>query len=306
MPARLPIAIGLVGCGPWGGNILRDLQVLGIRVEVAARHEVTRQRALDGGASFVGKIGDLLDHDLDGFVVAVNASDHGAAIRTLLPTGKPIFVEKPLSLDPVSAREIANLGDGQVFMMDKWRYHSGVAMIRALVIENTLGPVVGIRTRRNEQLWHHDCEQPWTLLPHDLAIIEELIGVVPPIQSVAHDRVGNTTFGLIATLGPHPWVSIECLGRATERAREVTVFCSEGTISLPHASSAHVVVDRFHGLNREVTTQLISCPGEWPLLAELREFVAFLHGGPTPRVGVASGLHHVEIIDRLMRWTPTG
>lgn len=296
--------VGLVGCGPWGGNVLRDLTALGSPVLVGARHESSRDRAVAGGAVFVGSLDQLLQQDVDGYVVAVNTRDHAAMVDVLIGTGKPTFVEKPLSDDVVAARDLALRGAGLVFMMDKWRYHPGVRKMAELLNSGEMGNVVGVHTRRNQRTWHHDCEQPWTLLPHDLAIVEELIGHVPPVQSVAHDRVGDTTYGLIARCGREPWVVLECSGRSHTTIREVSVFCESGTVVLPDGYSESVLVYRDSGKNLATEPEESLCPGEWPLLAELREFVGYLAGGPPPRADVRSGLRHVEIIDAIMRWSP--
>ncbi len=297
--------IGLIGCGPWGANILRDLQILGCRVLVAARHESSRDRARAGGADFVGSIDEVVAAAVDGFVVAVNTKDHVAMVEHLLPCGKPVFVEKPLTDKVEDARRLALRANGLVFVMDKWRYHAGVQKMAELLRTGDVGNVVGIHTRRIQRAWHHDCDEPWTLLPHDMAIVEELLGDVPPLQSVAHDRVADTTYGVMARFGTQPWVVMECSGRSHITTREVSVFCDGGIIVLAGGYAESVLVYRDAGRRLAPEPEHIQCPGEWPLLAELREFVGYLRGGQQPRADIHSALRHVEVIDAIMRWPGT-
>src|SRR5262245_44717467 len=69
------LRVGLVGCGSWGVNVLRDLQALGCEVTVVARSAETRQRATVGGArSVVNDIAAL--GSVDGVIVATSTPTH--------------------------------------------------------------------------------------------------------------------------------------------------------------------------------------------------------------------------------------
>ncbi len=130
--------IGMVGCGSWGQYILRDLRELGAEVMVVARSPESRATAQTGGAvSIHGDVRDL--PPADGYVVATTTSTHADIVEALLPTGRPIFVEKPLCDDPARARSIADRAGERVFSMDKWRYHGGVLKLAELHRQGFLG-----------------------------------------------------------------------------------------------------------------------------------------------------------------------
>jgi predicted dehydrogenase len=301
-PQPIDLTIGLVGCGPWGGNILRDLQSLGATVDVAARHDTTVARARAGGARFVGSLDELIARDPDGYVVTVGAEEHAEVVLRLLDrTERPIFVEKPMCDNAGDARLIANRSNGRVFVMDKWRYHAGIQSMRSIVHSGTIGAVVGIRTRRNQRSWSHRVEQAWTLAPHDLAIVEELIGSVPPIMNVVRDTVGSITYGMTCQFGPTPWVTCEWMGRAHNNAREVVVHCEQGLVVLEGGYAEALLVFRDDGRQLAEVPEVIPFEGEWPLLAELRQFAGYLRGGPEPFSTAADGLRHVEIIESMYR-----
>src|ERR1051325_386203 len=100
----MTIDIGLIGCGGWGRLILRDLVSLDARVHVVAPSAATRAFATGNGA--VSAVADIagIRTPIAGYVVATPTTTHGSVIQTLLPTGRPVFVEKPFTNDVGLAR----------------------------------------------------------------------------------------------------------------------------------------------------------------------------------------------------------
>ena len=277
---------------------------------MVAQHDVSTQRAVSGGASQVEASLSALARfgTPDAFVIARETSAHASVVDELLVTGRPIFVEKPLCTSDVDAQRFANVGEGSVFVMDKWRYHPGVRALREIVRSGTLGSLVGMRLRRNQPGTHHqDVESPWTLLPHDLAIVDELLGEVPPLLDVVGDVLDGWTHGVTARFGTDPWVVVESFGRSPRKEREVLVLGTEGAAVLDDGYASVVSIHRFANGGELVLDRTVDATGELPLLAELREFVAFVDGGPPPRAGAASGARHVRIINEILnRLRPTG
>ncbi len=112
------MVVGLVGCGRWGANILRDLRSLGCSVPVVARSEASVARARAGGASAV--VADVSGlSGLDGIVVATTTSSHADVVGATLDHGVPVFVEKPLCADAEEALRLSELGRDRLFVMDK-------------------------------------------------------------------------------------------------------------------------------------------------------------------------------------------
>ncbi len=174
-------SIGLVGCGHWGKNILRDLLTLGCVVHVVARSEPSIDRATEGGAaSIAGDMSGL--PEVDGYVVAVPASLHAEVVTEALNYQRPVFVEKPMTTDIESAQRLA--GEQQLFVMDKWRYHPGVEALRDLTASGRFGAPSLIATTRHSRFNPHpDVDGVWTLAPHDLAIVVEILDRLPPALS---------------------------------------------------------------------------------------------------------------------------
>jgi predicted dehydrogenase len=272
-----------------------------------ARSDATARRAKEGGATaVVGGVGDL--PDVDGAVVAVPAVDHAAVVDALLPREVPIFVEKPLTNDPVWARRIAAAAPDRVFVMDKWRYHPGVEMLGEIARSGEFGPVIAVESTRTG--WgnpHADVDGIWHLAPHDLSIALEILGFLPDARSARADLSDGTPAGIVGLLGDDPWVRIEVGTRSTRRVRSVTVRCQEAIVSLMDGYADHleVLVGYPPGDSPPApTVRPIST--ELPLLRELRTFVAHLAGGPPPRSRVADGATVVARIAELRQLAGIG
>src|SRR4051794_36592326 len=118
----MALKIGLVGCGRWGRNILRDMTALGAETHVVDIAQDAADQALQAGAATAGTHVEALPPDCAGFVVATPSVTHAAVIESLLARGKPVFVEKPFTSNVEDARRICAAAGDRVFVMDKWRY----------------------------------------------------------------------------------------------------------------------------------------------------------------------------------------
>lgn len=286
--------IGLVGCGRWGKNILHDLCALGCEVAVVARSAESRARAEAGGAAtVVGSVAEL--PEVEGIVVATPISTHSAVVEEALGPGVPVFTEKPLTDDPVTAEQLAAAADGRLFVMDKWRYHPGVELLGELARSGELGRVVGLRTTRIGWERPRDVDQIWVLTPHDLAIGLEILGELPVPRSAVASRNGRAS-SLIGLLGERPWLALEVSGRSHARRREVALVCEEGIAVLEDSYGDHVNVLRSEEEpepeRRPVSTEL-------PLLRELQAFVEHLAGGLPPRSSARDGAAVVRALSQL-------
>lgn len=286
--------VGLVGCGLWGVNVLRDLRALACDVRVVACSDESVARAKAGAAtSVVGTIGEL--GSVAGIVVVTPIATHAAVLEEALTRDVPVFVEKPLCDDVAHATRLAALAPDRLFVMDKWRYHPGVRALKEIAHARSLGHVHGLRTVRIQSGNRHREDAVWVLAPHDLAIALEVLGEVPrPIAARGQWVDGQlvTLHALLETA--QAWLAMDISDRAPETERRIELHCDDGRAVLAGGWDEHVLVHHARG-----STERIETPGELPLLAELRAFVEFLRGGPPPRSSAAEGAATVEAIGAL-------
>lgn len=286
-------AIGLLGCGPWGRLILRDLSALGAEVHVWSPGAASRSAALDGGAQSVHEHLDTMPQ-VDGFVIATTTSTHAASIRSVAARGVPIFVEKPMCIDVGEAEQLANELGERLFVMDKWRYHAGVRTLRALATEGELGDVVGVQCVRIGYADNHpDVDAAWILLPHDLSIAYEIVGPVDTLRNaVGHvDEAGNVrTISALYDMPGGKWFATTVSDRSPVERREVHVIGSAATAVLSGGYASHVEV------RREATVERVAFEPNMPLFDELAVFLAHLGGGVAPVSSARDGARTVALV----------
>ena len=291
--------VGLVGCGRWGRNILRDLRELGCDVHVVARSPASVERAREGGARrIVDTVQDLAG--VDGVVVATTTSTHAEVVERSLELDVPVFCEKPLCPDAAHASRLAALAPARLFVMDKWRYHPAVLALGAIAREGSLGAIHGLRTIRIG--WgseHDDVDAVWVLAPHDLAIALEILGELLPPRAAVAEAGARGRAGLVGLMSSgERWHVLEVSSRSPERVRRVELHCADGVAFVAGGWDEHVTVLR-DTPSGEPSEERVDTPGELPLLAELRAFVSHLSGGPAPRSSASEGALVVEHIAAL-------
>lgn len=290
-------AIGLIGCGRWGRNILRDLLSLNCIVHVVDPDPDARERALaTGAASAVASFGEM-KADVAGFVVASETKNHHACILQCLETGRAVFTEKPLCPDVAEAEDLARRGAGRVFVMDKWRYHPGIERLGQIQRDGELGKPLLLSTRRLQ--WgmpHDDVDTAWILAPHELTIALEIMGEIPPLDHVSGVVESGRVLEASASLSGMARINIAVSSLSPDYDRCVRLVCEGGTAWLDDPGDAFITIVRRPG---DGTRERLSIPVDMPLLRELSTFVAFLGGGPPPRSSVEEGLTVVRRITEI-------
>jgi predicted dehydrogenase len=290
------LRIGLVGCGRWGALILRDLLALGAEVHVLTRSEASTERALQRGAATAVTSPAALGA-VEGFVVATPTVSHAAVIETLIPLGRPIFVEKPITNSAAAAKRIVDMAGERVFVMDKWRYHPGIEALAAVAQSGELGEIRAIRSYRlgfgNP---HRDVDAIWILLPHDLAIALEILGHLPAAHTAFAPVPGRDDFIAVFADGDGvgPRVTTELAASHPIERRSIVVVGSRRSAQLGGAYEDRIIIAEHGpaGDKRPVDERPVS--GEMPLTRELRAFLEHLSGGPPPRSSAQQGLLIVE------------
>lgn len=292
-------SVAVIGCGRWGRFIVRDLVALGADVTVVARSSAAREAATAAGAArTVPAIRNAVG--ARGIVIATPTITHGEVIRECLGTGLPIYVEKPLAADPAVAAELASAAGERLFVMDKWRYHPAIQALGELARSGELGEVLGLKVVRIQ--WgsnHGDVDGSWILMPHDLSIVREILGHLPPIRSVVGAHRDGRSMEVNVFLGAGPWAFIESATRfpGGDR-REVQLFCARGTAVMANSYEPHISIYRNTNpvLRTPPEPERRKIPTEFPLLRELRAFLEYLDGGPPPKSSAQEGAESAAFI----------
>jgi len=294
----MSIRIGLVGCGRWGKHILRDLLSLGAEVRVTCLSEATAAEARKAGAHDAGTTLPV-SGAVDAYVVATPTATHAVVLDGLVGTGRPIFVEKPMTADVASARRLAKAAPSTLFVMDKWRYHPAIEAMRQEAASGAIGDVLAIRTSRWQ--WsnpHRDVSPLWILAPHDLSISLHILGRIPPLRQALTLVPGRAELGLIAVLADElAQVTVEIGTMSPTHRRRCLVVGTKASLELEDAHDDRILVRHGAPGDHAATAKVIPVGTEMPLLAELRAFLAHVRGeGPPPLSAADEGL---QVVTRL-------
>ncbi len=288
--------IGLIGCGNWGRNILRDLLSLGCSVVVADVVPGCRERALDSGAKQVFANSDELPL-CDGYIVATPIPVLAQEAKKLLSRGVPIFSEKTLCPTLAQAEELAYAGgEGQIFVMHKWEYHRGIQALRTIAESGRIGDLESVSCIRHG--WKpviSDGDVLTRLAIHDLTIVRHILGSIPaPVFSLIRYEDGSA-ISLWAVLGERHRAALSVDWRNPQHSRSVTLHGTTGAAILADAYSDHILVRDSSGEER------VHFDNTMPLYEELKEFKAYLQGGPAPRCGFGHARECALALDALRK-----
>src|SRR3989475_5040091 len=184
------LKLGVIGYGYWGPNIVRnfssqpDCQLVAICdknpkavAQVLSRHPAVHATSNLDEVTSSSKI--------DAVAIVTPVSTHYELAKKALENGKHVFVEKPFTATSAQAEELIELAERKhlVIMVDHTFLFTGaVRKIKELIDGGVLGPLYYYdSTRVNLGLFQHDVNVIWDLAPHDLSIMDHLIGLEPEL-----------------------------------------------------------------------------------------------------------------------------
>jgi predicted dehydrogenase len=182
------IRFGVIGYGYWGPNIVRNLcAVSGAEIAVICDKSASScqraQRAHPNIRVTTDCAEVLWSTDIDAVAIITPVWTHYDLARSALLSGKHVFIEKPFTSTSEQAEDLIELAERNnltVMVDHTFLFTGAVRKIRQLIDENALGKLYYYdSTRVNLGLFQHDINVLWDLAPHDLSIVDHLIGGQP-------------------------------------------------------------------------------------------------------------------------------
>src|SRR5437868_2863818 len=153
---KKPITVGVIGCGYWGPNLIRNFKALPeCQMKAMCDNSLTRLQHLktvhpevEGATDF----GHMLNNmGLDAVAIATPVGSHHALAKASLPAGKHTFIEKPMATSTEECEELIEIADreGLVLMVGHtFLYSTAVRRITEIVRSGDLGEIRYINSRR--------------------------------------------------------------------------------------------------------------------------------------------------------------
>ena len=203
------INVSVIGAGYWGPNLIRNFSSCPDTNLVAAcdrdRGRLDQILAAYPGVDAVENVEELLARDdIDAVAVATPVGTHTPIGLAALAAGKHVLIEKPLAPSVLEAESLvaAAKDAGLTLMVDHTFIFSGpVRKIKEIIDSGELGDLYYVDSVRiNLGLFQHDVNVVWDLAPHDLSIMDYLVGRLPRSLSAFGTCHTNTDIEDIAYL----------------------------------------------------------------------------------------------------------
>ncbi|MDY0040411.1 MAG: Gfo/Idh/MocA family oxidoreductase [Desulforhabdus sp.] len=182
------LRIGVIGYGYWGPNIVRNFKsTKGASVPMICDDRpdaCDRARRQHETTTVVSDCREVLRcKEIDAIAVITPVSTHYELARMALENGKHVFVEKPFTANCAEAEQLIELAakkNLKIMVDHTFLFTGSVKKIKELVDTNTLGKLFYYdSTRVNLGLFQHDVNVIWDLAPHDLSIMDYVLGEKP-------------------------------------------------------------------------------------------------------------------------------
>ena len=192
-------SIGVIGCGYWGPNLIRNFTHLkDSEVLICADLDEGRLAHMKSLYPHLEVTTDytrlLARDDLDAIVIATPPETHHKFAIEVLEAGKHVFVEKPLAVTGSESAEMVAVADkrGLTLMTGHtFVYTAAVNKIKELIQSGELGDILYISsTRVNLGLFQENINVIWDLAPHDVSILNYILDSTPEaVSAVGHSYI---------------------------------------------------------------------------------------------------------------------
>ncbi len=319
------LSVGVVGCGYWGPNLVRNFNGLSAcHVKAMCDQDAKRLKHMRSVYPEVEGVTDygrfLNDLSLDAVVVATPVKYHHALAKASLLAGKHTFIEKPMASSSAECEELIEIAEknGLVLMIGHtFLYSAAVRKIVSIVRAGDIGDIRYINSRRlNLGLFQKDINVAWDLAPHDISIILHVLGEFPlavNCQGNAHvtPNIEDVT-NMSLTFRNNRFATIQSSWLEPRKVREMTIVGTRRMIVYDDLQTHEKIriydvrVERpphydtfaeFHYSYHYGDSYIPYLQQEEPLKTECQHFLDCIEGGKRPLTGGHEGLEMVRILE---------
>jgi len=320
-----PINVGVVGCGYWGPNLVRNfrsvpecqLKMMCDLDESRLKHLRSLYPEVEGETRFDRM---LNGGDLDAVVVATSVRYHYPMAKAALLAGKHVMIEKPMASSAAECEELIAIAkkNGLTLMVGHtFLYSAAVRKIKEIVDHHDIGDLRYISARRlNLGLFQKDINVAWDLSPHDISIILYIMGEMP--NSVNCRGAAHTTPGIEDVTSMNLRFSkersaiVQSSWLDPRKIREMTIVGSRRMIVYDDVATQEKIkifdvrverpphYDTFAEFHYAYHHGDMYCPHikqDEPLKTECQHFIDCIQSGAEPLTSGTKGLEVVRILE---------
>lgn len=328
MKAESGLRVGVVGCGYWGSKHVRTLLSLEAVSRVCVidpsderRGAVTRvYPRVDEYRTLSEALGQL-----DAVVIAAPPTLHAPLALEAIARGVHVLVEKPLAPTVEEGQAMVTAAEkmGVTLMVGHtFEYHSAVWELRSMVQRGDLGDLYYLDTARlNLGLYQRDVNVVFDLAPHDVSILNYVLGSSPSMVECwgarnAHPRLEDVAQLRLYYDDPGVFANVHVSWLNPKKVREVTVVGSNKMVVFDDLKTEQRVKVHDKGVTAVTDgADLTAVPMSYrhgdivspylamnePLRVEDEHFLDCVQTGLRPLTDGESGLEVVRVLEAAQR-----
>lgn len=320
-----PIKVGVVGCGYWGPNLIRNFRALpdcSLKMmcdlsQDRLKHLRTLYPEVKGETDFNHMLNGA---GLDAVVIATSVKLHYPMAKAALLAGKHTFIEKPMASSSEQCAELIEIAEkkGLTLMIGHtFLYSPAVKKIKEIVRNGDIGDIRYISARRlNLGLFQKDINVTWDLAPHDLSIILDVMGEAPlsvNCRGSAHVTPGvEDVTSMCLTFRNDRSALVQSSWLDPRKVREMTIVGSKRMIVYDDVEPLEKIrifdarVERpphydtfaeFHYAYHYGDVYVPYIKQEEPLRSECQHFLDCIREGKQPNTNGRQGMELVKILE---------
>ncbi|MGA8574544.1 MAG: Gfo/Idh/MocA family oxidoreductase [Candidatus Cybelea sp.] len=310
--------MAVIGAGRWGQNIVRTFHELGALAAVADS-DAARLLAAEAMAPGVATTTSIEEAfaAAPAVAIATPVPTHFALAKRALDAGKDVFVEKPLTLDPAQAMQLADCAraNERILMVGHMLlYQPAIDFIKDLLDRQVYGrPYFMDQVRRNLGTIRLHENVLFSFGVHDLAVLQYLIGSKPSsIQAVGQACLNagiedSVSVHMTYPDGAQAHLAVSWLW--PQKERRLTVGCERGFILYDELSHRVLGTDASANSLGQVhdadLSLLFEAPQE-PLELELLHFLDCVEMRKNPKSGPEHAVEVVELLSEIQELLDRG
>lgn len=334
----LMVNTGLVGAGRWGSNLMRNVAA-DPNARLAAVCDVDpaafkEQEMLYRGVPFYTDLEQMLGEVRpDAVMIASPPPQHYSQAFKVIETGTHVFIEKPLAMSSLEAKEIVRAAEkaGVILMVGHtFLYNNLVHEVKRRIEKGELGDIYYLYFQRlNLGRVRKDVDVTWNLGPHDISISNYLLNARPHSVSARaltflNPEGGKSDVGFFqmnysgnrATHVHLSWIDPQKVRRTViVGSKKMLIYDDmdpERHIQIFDKRVERKFLDRVNGFaefKMLIRAGDLSIPNIHlvePLAVEVGHFVECIREGKVPNTDGRHGLEIVDILEALRKSSETG
>jgi predicted dehydrogenase len=193
--------IAVIGLGYWGPNLVRNFllqeEVSNVVVYDQDVSLVRKTAKRFPGVEVAGSLDEIISRtDIEAAALATPVRTHYDLACQMLAGGKHCWIEKPMTASVKEAEDLVASADQSklvLFVDHTFVYTGAVRKMKEIIMSGRLGDIYYFDSVRvNLGLFQHDVNVIWDLVPHDLSIMDYLLGDNPlSVSAIGSCHVGN-------------------------------------------------------------------------------------------------------------------